>query len=260
VTWFYTAPASITLPLFVILFIAGQCAIVIALRPVVRRYLVESDQSDRVLGYVFGTFGVFFGILLGLVAVSVYGNYTDAHSASLEETSRLGALYRGVSNLPEPDSSILMKDLRAYVHTVIDEDWPAQAHDQVPSASRADVDTIESQLYRFDPRTRQEQVQYQQLLSTFDSFIEARRARLDSTTIQLPPVFWLVIWTGALVNAVLIGLIEVRSLRLHLVMAGLLSLFVGMVMYVTAQMDHPYAGTIAVSAGDFIRLLQQWDQ
>jgi hypothetical protein len=29
-------------------------------------------------------------------------------------------------------------------------------------------------------------------------------------------------------------------------------------MFVTADMDHPYAGSISVDPGDFVRLLQQW--
>jgi hypothetical protein len=41
-------------------------------------------------------------------------------------------------------------------------------------------------------------------------------------------------------------------------MAGLLALFIGLVMFVTADMDHPYVGTISVDPGDFSRLLAQW--
>jgi len=49
----------------------------------------------------------------------------------------------------------------------------------------------------------------------------------------------------------------VRNLRLHLLMAGLLALFVGLVIFVTADMDHPYRGSISVGPGAFERVLQQ---
>lgn len=257
--WFYDLPDAITLPVFVLLFVAGSCGIVLLLRPFVRRHATEPVQWDRVLGYVVGTFGVFFGILLGLVAVSVYNDYTDTHSAALEETSRLSALYRSASGLPQPLGDELQQDLRSYVRTVIDEDWPQQERSELPVSSTPAVDRLERTIASLNPSDGREQAQLTQLLATFDEFVEARRARVDATTLQLPPLFWLVIWVGAVINALLIGCIDVKNVRLHLLMAGLLALFIGLVMFVTADMDHPYAGTISVDSGDFVRLLQQWD-
>ncbi|KQR51821.1 hypothetical protein ASF88_09410 [Leifsonia sp. Leaf336] len=243
-----------------VLFVAASCGIVLLLRPFVRRNAVEGAQWDRVLGYIVGTFGVFFGILLGLVAVSVYNDYTDAHSAALEETSRLSSLYRSAAGLPEPLSTELQDELKSYTRTVIDGDWPQQEQDQLPTASLPAVDRIQRTIDSFDPHTLKEQAQYAQILSTFDSFVEARRARTDATTVELPGLFWLVIWAGAIINAVLIGFIEVKNVRQHLLMAGLLALFISLVMFVTADMDHPYAGSISVDPGDFVRLLQQWER
>ena len=65
------------------------------------------------------------------------------------------------------------------------------------------------------------------------------------------------VWVGAAVNAVLIGLIYVQRKRLHVVMAGLLALFIGLVMFATADMDHPYRGSISVGPGAFERVLEQ---
>lgn len=243
-----------------VLFVAASCGIVLLLRPIVRRSAVEGAQWDRVLGYIVGTFGVFFGILLGLVAVSVYNDYTDAHAAALEETSRLSSLSRTAAGLPAPLGAELQAELTSYARTVIDSDWPQQENDRLPTASLAGVDRLQRTIDTFDPQTLKEQAQYAQLLSTFDSFVEARRARTDATTVELPGLFWLVIWAGAIINAVLIGCIEVKNLRQHLVMAGLLALFISLVMFVTADMDHPYAGSISVDPGDFVRLLQQWER
>jgi len=259
VNWFYETSDVIALPAFVLLFVAGSCGIVLLLRPFVRRQAAKAAEWDRVLGYVVGTFGVFFGILLGLVAVSVYTDYSDTHSAALEESSQLSALYRNVASLPEPLSTELQNDLKGYVRTVIDGDWPQQQRGELPNSSTRDVDELEKRISSFSPSDGREQAQLTQLLATFDSFVEARRARIDATTLQLPPLFWAVIWVGAIINAIFIACIDVANVRLHLLMAGLLAVFIGLVMFVTADMDHPYAGTISVDPGDFVRLLQQWE-
>ncbi|WP_165314242.1 DUF4239 domain-containing protein [Agromyces protaetiae] len=255
--WFYDLNVAVALPLFVGLFVAASCGIVIALRRPVHRLVQDPDQWDRVLGHTIGTFGVFFGILLALVAVSVYENYADTRVATLKEAAHVAALYRGAAGLPPQTADGLEAALDRYVHVVIDEDWPLQRDGIIPETSTGRVDEFEDLLHRFEPTNGQEQANYIQMLGTFDDFVEARRERIDATTLELPGLFWAVLWVGAIVNAVLIAFIYVKSLRLHLLMAGLLALFIGLVMFVTADMDHPYAGAISVGPGAFERVLEQ---
>jgi hypothetical protein len=255
VNLFYSAPEWITLSVFTVGFVGVSLLLIIVVRSVTRRVVTDSTQWDRVLGYTSSSFSAFFGILLALVAVSVYANYVDAHQSSAQEVSRISALYRTADGLPEPLRDEMRGALTDYVHTVIDDDWPAQRQDKVPDASSAGLDEVEQVLDAFDPTTLQAHARYTQMLATFDEFVEARSARIDATTLHLPDMFWFVIWIGAIINALLIAMIDAKSRGMHLVMGGLLAVFVAMVMFVTAEMDHPYAGWIAVGPGDFERLL-----
>jgi len=239
VIWFGQLPLAVALPLFVGGFVLGSCLIVVALRPVVRRLVDDPEQWDRVLGHVIGTFGVFFGILLALVAVSVYENYTDAREAALKEAGQITALYRGTTGLPSDVAEPLQQTMKEYLDVVIEQDWPDQQVGAVPESSVEIVDRLERQLHEYQPDGLQQLAEFQQLLTTFDDFVETRRERIDATTLALPTLFWAAIWVGAAVNAVLIGLIIVKSRRLHLVMAGMLALFIGLVMFATSDMDRP---------------------
>ncbi|WP_164863699.1 DUF4239 domain-containing protein [Agromyces sp. LHK192] len=252
--WFYDTSVWITLPVFVGGFVLASCLIALGLRPLVRRFVDDRKQWDRALAHVIGTFGVFFGILLALVAVSVYENYASTHAATLDEAVDLGALHRGTDGLPESIGEEMRDRLDAYVHVVINEDWPDQREGLIPEASAPHVDEFDRLLHGFEPETAGQEAVYLQLLATFDEFVEDRRERIDAVTLQLPLLFWLVIWVGAIINAVLIGLIDVSSRRMHVFIAGMLALFIGLVMFVTADMDHPYAGTISVGPGAFERV------
>lgn len=258
-TWFNDTSLWIALPVFVGGFVLVSCLIVWLLRPAVRRMVDDTEQWDRVLGHVMATFGIFFGILLGLVAVSVYENFAMTRMAVLEEAANLGALYRGTEGLPDEIGESVRATIEAYTNEVIVEDFPAQRAGEVPDESTAFVEQIERKLQEFEPTGPSEQALYLQLLGTYEDLIEIRQERVDDTTLELPPLFWLVIWVGAAINAVLIGFIYVRNLRLHLIMAGLLALFVGLVMFVTADLDHPYAGSISVGPGAFERVLEGFD-
>ncbi|ANJ26094.1 DUF4239 domain-containing protein [Agromyces aureus] len=255
--WFYDTSVWISLPLFVGGFVAVSCLIVVGLRPVVQRYVTDFKEWDRALAHVIGTFGVFFGILLALVAVSVYENFADTRKATIEEAADAGALYRATTGLPDGLDGAMQRVLDEYMHTVIEADFPDQAQGILPDASDAQIDEFERLLHEVEADTRGDQAEFQQALATFDDLIESRRARIDATALALPPLFWLVIWVGAAVNAVLIAFIHFGNPRLHLVMAGLLALFVGLVIFVTADMDHPYAGAISIGPGAYERVLEQ---
>jgi len=260
VNWFASLPLAISLPLFVGGFVLVSCLIVLALRPAVRRIVDDAEQWDRVLGHVIGTFGVFFGILLALVAVSVYENYADTRHAARQEAGQITALYRGTTGLPAEVAAPIQATIKEYLRVVIEEDWPDQRRGELPDASLGLVDRLEEEVHKYDPQDVQQFAEFQQLLVTFDDFVETRRVRIDATTLELPMLFWVVIWVGAAINAVLIGLIIVRSRRLHLVLAGMLALFIGLVMFTTADMDLPYQGSLAVGPGVFERVSDQIEQ
>ena len=255
--WFGALPLAIALPLFVGGFVLASCLVVVGLRPVVRRLVDDAEQWDRVLGHVIGTFGVFFGILLALVAVSVYENYSDTRQAALQEAGQVTALYRGTTGLPQEIAGPMQQTIEDYLEVVIAEDWPDQRSGSLPEGSLALVNKLEREIHQYAPESLQQLAEFQQLLGTFDDFVETRRERIDATTLELPTLFWVAIWVGAAVNAVLIGLIIVKSRRLHLVMPGMLALFIGLVMFATADMDHPYQGTISIGPGAFERVLDQ---
>jgi hypothetical protein len=255
--WFYETSILITLPLFVGGFVAVSCLIVLALRPVVRRLVSDTKEWDRALGHIIGTFGVFFGILLALVAVSVYENFSYTRQVTIEEAGRVGALFRTTTGLPDEVGDPMRQILDEYMHQVIEVDFPDQASGVLPQSSDAQVDEFERLLHAVEADTRTDQAEFEQALETFDAVIESRRARIDATTLALPPLFWLVIWVGAAVNAVLIAFIHVANPRLHMLMAGLLGLFIGLVIFVTADMDHPYAGAISIGPGAYERVLEQ---
>lgn len=254
--WFYQVPDWILLPAFTIVFVLASLGMVLIVRPFIHRMVTQPEQWDRALGYTSYAFGVVFGILLALVALSVYEDYTEAHAAALAETSQLAGLYRGTNGLPGELGGEMRDVIRDYLRIVIDVDWPEQAAGVLPDTSGARVDQLEQLLYSFDPQTLQDDAKFSQLLSTFDDFIEARRVRIDAATLQLPGMFWFVIWIGAAVNAMLIALVFVNDVRLHLVLAGMLGLFVALVIFITADMDHPYAGSISVGPDDFKRVLE----
>lgn len=250
-------PIGIALPTFVLIFLAASWGILLAVRPWVMRTATIHREWDRVLSYAMASYGIFYGILLALITVSVYENFHRVDAVVLDEADALGALYRAVAGYPQPLSDNLQDALRLYTTGVITQDWPLQQQGIIPTLGNASVDRFQAALFAYEPVTLGQQELHGQTLSMFFDFLQARRARLDETKLALPSLLWVVLGVGALLNALMLALVESRNLRVHLIMSGIIAVFVALLIFVTASMDHPYAGYVAVTPGPFEIVLTQ---
>lgn len=203
------------------------------------------------------SYGIFYGILLALIAVSVYENFQRVDEVVLNEVSSLGALYRAFSSYPAPIAAELQEELRQYTQGVITVDWPAMQQNIIPTEGSTRIDALQGTLFAFEPTTAGNTAVHSQAMGLFFQFLEDRRARLEETKLALPSLLWAVLGVGAVLNALMIALVESRSLRIHLIMSGLIALFVAMLVFVTASMDHPYSGAISISPEMYENLLDQ---
>jgi hypothetical protein len=254
--WLYDLPLFVGLPVFIALVVGGSCAILLVLRKWVFRVAPQGEEWDRVLSYAVGAYGVFYGVTLALIAAAAYGNFTEVDGVVLEESSTLAALYRTAALLPEPESTQLQQQINLYTRDVIELDWPLQRQLQIPAETDANITAMQQAIAAVQPTTPAEILYVQQSLDQFHMLVENRRERIALTHLALPSVLWIVLAVGAVLNAILIGLIEVRNLRVHLLMSGMLALFVALLLYAIAGFDHAYAGPIAVTPEYFEDLLQ----
>lgn len=256
VEWFfYDAPMWFSLPTFVLLAVGLSWGILLAVRPWVTRTAGMHADWDRVPGYAMQSYGILFGIVLALIAVSVYENFQRVNTVVLDEASVLGALFRDVAGYPAPLAEELQEELRRYVQAVITIDWPLMQQDLIPAEGDVHVDSVRDLLFAYDPLTAGQQAVHAQTIDTFNDFMVSRRARLDETKLALPALMWVVLAVGAVLNALMISLVEAKSLRIHLIMSGIIAIFVALVIYTTAGMDHPCAGYVSISPEAFENLL-----
>ena len=79
-----------------------SCVAVLASRPFVRRRLDPDPASNDMVSDFMSAFGVFYGLMLGLIAVETYENFSNVEDAVGREAAALGPLDCDVSILPEP--------------------------------------------------------------------------------------------------------------------------------------------------------------
>jgi Protein of unknown function (DUF4239) len=189
-------------------------------------------------------------LLLGLLAVATYQNASTVDNNVAEEAASLAALYRDVSVYPQPIRADLQKQLQDYTRFIIDKAWPAQRRGEIPQGSVEMMDEFQQVLSQFEPTTKGQEIIHEETFRQYNDMIILRRLRINSVHTGIPGVMWYVVGVGAIINMLLILCFRMRF-DIHLIIGGVLSFFVGVVIFMIAAMDHPFRGDVSIGPEPF---------
>jgi len=254
--WIYDIPNWLFGLLTVAVFVAFGLAGLFATRRWVGR-LHRSQSHNDIVGFYLAAITVFYGITLGLLAVGTWTTYSDVETRVDHEATALGVLYRDIQGYPEPTRSTLQEDLRQYTRQVIDVGWPQQRQGIVPTGASEILSKFQTDFLQFDPTTSGERVVQGEAYRHFDLLVENRRARLDSVTAGLSGPLWTLVLVGALISIALTWFFAMESLSMHCWMTILLSVLLGLMIFLVAAMDNPFRGKISVGPEPLERVYDQ---
>src|SRR5262245_39188673 len=112
--WIYDIPTPTLAALFAAAFVGFTWFGSIFIRPFLRPFIMGQAGANDLLGYIISCHGVYYGILLGLLAVAAYQNFGDVEKSVNQEAATLTAFYRDISAYPEPHRSELQGLTREY--------------------------------------------------------------------------------------------------------------------------------------------------
>ncbi len=244
-SWLYELPTWVGGTLFALGSMALGLAGMFALRPWFHHLIHRNDKTNEMVSLNIASFSVFYGILLGLVAVGVYANYSATSDIVEREASSVAALYSDTSALPEPSRSKLLSDLRDYAKVTIEKDWPTQAKGNVPTSGTQRLAVFQSDLKQVHPVGKAEEVSLVLALGQTEKLVESRASRLDRVTVSTPILLWWVLGIGALLTITIIWMLDME-IHIHAILTAILSMFLGIVIFVVAEMDRPFRGEVFV--------------
>lgn len=215
------------------------------------------ERDGDFLAAMVASIMVFYGLATALTAVQVWEAYERVKEFTEQEASSLAALYRNVSEYPEPVRTVLRDEIRVYTHEVIHDSWPVMRRGRVPSETVKDMDKLQTTLVHFEPVTEAQKGLALETLASFGRMMEARRMRLSSVERQLPGVMWLVVIAGAFISLISAFYFPVHDVRVHRVQVGLLAGFIGLVIFMIMALDRPYRGDLGLKATPYELVYEQ---
>jgi hypothetical protein len=248
--WIYDIPPYKAALLFIAVFVGFYWLGSIFLRPLLRQFVKNTPGQNDIVGYILSCFCVFYGLLLGLIAVTAYQNVSDAGGNVTREAAALSALYEDVSRYPEPYGQNLRWLLRDYTRYVINYAWPLQQQGIIPEEGTIRAEAFHEQLLEFQPKTPAEEIIHAEALRQFNNFLEYRRMRLFSVHSSLPDSMWYVMILGAVLNIAICWLFDMRFIA-QLVLGGILAAYLGTMMHLIFDMNQPFRGDVSISSEAF---------
>jgi hypothetical protein len=243
--WIYDHPPLLVATLFTLGFMAfGVIGLLIFLR-VFHGWLHKDERTNEMVGFAMTSFALLHGLLLGLLAVAAYNNYAEKLAEVTAEASSLAALYRDVSGFPEPTRSELQGTLRQFTRSVIDVSWPLQRQGKLPVEAPQIMGRLFDQMYAFQPADDRDAAVLAEALAQANTLVTIQRTRIAGINVGIPELMWWVVVIGTIINIMLIWMVNGRK-HIHVMLTGLLSGFMGLVIFLIAAMDHPFRGEVSV--------------
>jgi hypothetical protein len=240
-SWIYNYPAWQVGLLFAVGSVLASLGGMFLVRPLFHRWIHGQDRTNEMVSLNIASFSVFYGILLGLVSVGVYADYSSTSDIVEREASTLAALYSDTGALPEPLRTKLLTDLRDYAKATIDKDWPTQAKGLVPIEGTARLTRYQVDLATLHPTQREDQIAYAEAFGQVEKLVELRANRLARVISGTPDLLWWVLGIGAFLTIAIIWMLNME-LHVHGILTAVLSMFLGLVIFLIAEMDKPFRG------------------
>ena len=244
--WLYEiAPWQVAILMLVGIEVVSLAGLFVARRFLLPHLRYTDGINDAVSGSV-QSIGVFYGITVGLIAVSVWDTNASSADRVSKEAAAIGTLYADLGGYPSPFKDELRAKLRDYTVYTIEQAWPAQKRGQIIDGGTQILVAFRTQLFSFQPGTTGEAALHQETLSAYNKLNENRRLRVDAVLSGLSDVMWAVIWIGAAFSITVAYLYKIEDARIHAILVGLMSGFLAVVLFMIVINDKPFYGYVSI--------------
>jgi hypothetical protein len=240
------------------LFVIALPALAIGAQLMIRRSwpaLADGGHND-VAGFIIAVVGVLYAVLLAFVVIVSWENFSQAESTVGQEASSLRSIYRESQAFPPDVQEHIRADVLRYASTTVEVEWPAMAAGQPGSPEVYQVlDEMSRSLVQLPATTTIQQAYVAAEADRFNQLVGFRSQRLDHVEKGVPGVLWIALGVGAVVTIGFAMIFGLRSTTLHMIMTASLSTVIGVLLFVSLAIDHPFDGDVSVDPAPLERVI-----
>jgi hypothetical protein len=211
---------------------------------------------NDVNGWQLGVLGTTYGVILGFMLYTVWGQFRGAEvDASLEAASALN-VFRIAVGLPEPQRDQMRELAKEYVDVVANQEWPAMQHQKENHRGG----TVMAEMWSVLSSVRAEGVgeanSVDHISSAMSNLAERRILRENQRDSELPTLMWILLVVGGVATVGSSCLLGNDNKWLHYCQVLALTFVVAVTLAAIADLAKPYEGAVAVKSTVFVHTLE----
>ena len=219
--------------------------------------LKPTDEEKEIAINLMQVVAAYIGIMLAFSGVVVWQNFADAEVAVHQEAATAAELYRDLTTYG-PETLAAREDLRAYVGSVISDEWPRLREGESSESTEIALGKLFEEVGKIEPQDNRDSAIYEESFSKLNDLVVIRRNRIISSQTSIPIIFWLVGLIGSSLTIAYAAAFS-RS-RYNFVMISGTSITLGLVFLFILTVDKPFKGQLSSPSDDFLQLSSSFDR
>jgi hypothetical protein len=238
------------------LFVGATVGLAIGGMLLVRRSVTLStlESHNQVAGYIYSVVGVVYAVLLAFIAIVVWQQHTQVQSQVEQEANQLGDLYRNAQVFPEEVRTRLQNQIRAYIRSVVEKEWPAMATGETSPDAWAAMNQLWRAYQQVEVRNDHERLWYEKSLDQLDQLGDYRRLRMLSNRPAVPALMWVVLLATGIITIGFSFFFGTQNSSAQTLMTAALSATIAFVLFLIWALNHPFLGLVRVEPAAFHQL------
>jgi Protein of unknown function (DUF4239) len=209
----------------------------------------KREPEDVTLSFIGPSLAAMYLLVLALALATEWQTIGSAQQAVGNEAVAVRQIYWAASGLPAAAGNTLRAEVRGYVTTVVDHDWPEMERGTLDDASLSQLTAMSASLLQVNTQTSEAANAQAYATGQLGALVTARAERESAAESRLP--------VGVLIAVVLTSLIvglfpfagAIRSEKASIGVAVVQSVMVAVTVVVVFQLNNPYTGPLGTGPG-----------
>lgn len=203
-------------------------------------------------GFIFGAVSLIYSLILAFVIITVWEDYEKLDSNINKESDALFSIINHASLLPDSLKTEVHGMVATYAEHVVNDEW----RDEDVEFHTTAIPQLRKLALTYEPMNNMEARIMAKVNENLDEVGTLHRERLAHGHSHIPHLVWAALLLGSIIVIFFSFYLSGDDKQLQNRWVGLLSMLIGLCLYLVYMLDHPFNGGSGVSKEPFERVIE----